>query len=206
MNNHLPVVAILLDHHASVDLANACGNTPLHLASYGGHTDVMRHLLAAGASRDIADANWNAPLELAEMCDQTAAMELLTEWPKNLTPIMNAVAMRNGVQLQGLLQSGEDPHVTVQHKQLPLNALTLATMEETAACWAAPVCAQTLKLIQSSLQWTPEGHYLFPPSFRRGVKHLLGAKVALDTDDDREFPEPIWMMIISFLPRDWDFN
>jgi hypothetical protein len=165
----------------------------------------MRHLLAAGASRDIA-ARGNAALQWAEGYNQTAAMELLKEWPKNLTPIMNAVAMRNDVQLQGLLQSGEDPHVTVQHKQLPLNALTLATMDKNAACWAAPVCAQTLNLIQSSLQWTPEAHHLFPPSFRRGVKHVLGAKVAFDTDDDREFPEPIWMMIISFLPRDWDFN
>ena len=79
-------------------------------------------------------------------------------------------------------------------------------MEEDAACWAAPVCAHTLNLIQSSLQWTPEGHYLFPPSFRRGVKHVLGVKIALDTDDARGFPQPIWMMIISFLPRDWDFN
>jgi len=200
------MVVILLDHHASVDLGAVEGVTPLHLASYGGDTDVMRHLLAAGASRDIADANGATPLQWAEMNNQTAAVELLTEWPKNLTPIMNAVAMRNDVQLQGLLQSGEDPHVTVQHKQLPLNALTLATMEETAACWAAPVCAQTLNLIQSSLQWTPDAHHLFPPSFRRGVKHVLGAKVALDTDDDRGFPEPIWMMIISFLPRDWDFN
>ena len=140
------------------------------------------------------------------MSFQTAAIELLKEWPKNLTSVMNAVVMRNDVQLQELLNSGEDPHVTVQHKGGTLDALILATIEEDAACWAAPVCAQTLNLIQSSLQWTPEAHHLFPPSFRRGVRHLLGAKVALDTDDDRGFPEPIWMMIISFLPRDWDFN
>ena len=56
------------------------------------------------------------------------------------------------------------------------------------------------------MKWAPELHHLFPPSFQHGVKHLFGVKVALDADDDRGFPEPIWMMIISFLLRDWDFN
>ena len=98
MENHLPVVVILLDHHASVDLTDDTGEwIPLHCASYGGHTDVMRHLLAAGASRDIANDDGRTPLQCAEMCDHTAVAELLKEWPKNLTPIMNAVAMRNDV-------------------------------------------------------------------------------------------------------------
>merc|ERR1740117_880921 len=162
----------------------------------------MKHLLAAGASKDLADAWGNTPFDLAEMCDHTAAVELLNEWPAQLTLIMKAVVMRNDAKLKRLLHSGEDPHVTVQHQQQTLNALVLATMDENTTCWAAPVCAETLNLIQRSMQWTPEAHQLFPPCFRRGVKHVLGVKVALDAAD-RGFPQPIWMMIISFLPRDW---
>ena len=188
-----------------VDQVSAGGDTPLHCASMRGHTEVMRHLLAAGASRAIADPDGETSLDIADRCNRTAAAELLNEWPENLTLIMNAVLMRNDAELQRLLHSGEDPTVTVQHKQQTLNALVLATMDENTTCWAAPVCTETLNLIQRSLQWTPEAHQLFPPCFRRGVKHVLGVKVALDAAD-RGFPQPIWMMIISFLPRDWDFN
>merc|ERR1712166_696345 len=108
------------------------------------------------------------------MNKHTAAVELLTEWPAELTLIMKAVVMRNHVKLQRLLHSGGNPHVTVQHQQHTLDALVLATIYTNTACWAAPVCAETLNLIQRSLQWTPEAHQLFPPSFRRGVKHVLG--------------------------------
>ena len=90
VNRNPAVVVILLDHGASIDKANARGYTSLHLASSEeGHIDVMRHLLAAGASRDIAAACKRTPLDFAEMCNQTAKVKLLTEWPKNLTPIMN---------------------------------------------------------------------------------------------------------------------
>merc|ERR1712086_158756 len=81
--NHPAVVAILLAHDASVDFVNAYGYTSLHYSSRGGHTEVMRHLLAAGASRDI-DPDGGTPLDYAEMDSQTAAVELLTEWPENL--------------------------------------------------------------------------------------------------------------------------
>jgi len=37
------------------------------------------------------------------------------------------------------------------------------------------------------------------------VRHGLGLKVALDAVD-RGFSEPIWMMIISFLPLYWGFK
>jgi len=232
-NNHPAVVAVLLNHDASVDGPlnyQGYGRTPLQYASEEGHTEVMRHLLAGGASRDIAASRHEGtPLELAAGSGHAAAAELLNQWPAELTSIMNAVVMRNDAELQRLLHSGGNPHVTVQYQQQPLHALTIATMgidhenphvtvqhqqqtltalvlatiDENTTCWAAPVCTETLNLIQSSLRWTPEAHQLFPPCFRRGVKHVLGVKVALDAAD-RGFPQPIWMLIISFLPRDWE--
>ena len=70
VENRPAVVAILRDQsddHASVDLRDGGGFTPLHFAAIEGNTDVMRHLLAAGTSRDIADDCGGTPLDYAEI-------------------------------------------------------------------------------------------------------------------------------------------
>ena len=99
LNNDPAVVVILLDHHASVDLADADGCTPLHNASLRGNIEVMRHLLAAGASRDVADALGYTALEFAG--NKTAAVELLNEWTENQAVEEVNIQTHAGSQVMG---------------------------------------------------------------------------------------------------------
>jgi len=210
--NHVEVVAVLLDGGASVD----GGYTPLFAASAKNSIGAMKQLLAAGASRDIAVRGYTmepntryhgglTPLQVAKHFNHTAAVELLEAWPL-ISPhlLMVATITGNSAAVRELLHSGEDPVFTVQHQQHTLSALVLARNEATCS-WAAPVCTDTLHLIERSLQWSPydlKAHYLFPPAFRRGVRHVLGLMVALERAGCG-LPQHIRMLIIASLPRDW---
>merc|ERR1712166_1588786 len=198
--NHVEVVAVLLDGGASVD----GGYTPLFAGSAKNSIGTMKQLLAAGASRDIVVRGYT-PLKVATHFNHTAAVELLEAWPLiSPHPLMVATVSRNSAAVRELLHSGEDPAFTVQHQQHTLSALVLAR-NETTCSWAAPVCTNTLRLIERSLQWSPydlEAHYLFPAAFRRGVRHVLGLMLALERAGCG-LPQHIWMLIIASLPRDW---
>ena len=204
MKNNIEVVTVLVDAGASVDLAADDGRTPLYLASYNNSIEVMKQLLAAGATRDIALKGYT-PLKVAKHFKHTAAVDLLEAWPLlSQHLLMVATVTGNSAAVRELLHSGEDPSFTMQYQQHTLSALVLAR-NETSCSWAAPVCTDTLHLIERSLHLSPydlEAHYLFPPAFRRGVRHILGLMVALERAG-RGLPQHIWMLIISFLPRDW---
>ena len=112
--------------------------------------------------------------------------------------------MHNSVAVRELPHPGEDPAFTVQYQQHTLSAIVLARNEATRS-WPTPVCTDTLRLVERSLQWSPydlEAHYLSPPAFRRGVRHVLGVMLALE-QGGRGLPQHIWMLIIAALPRDW---
>merc|ERR1711865_118796 len=144
---------------------------------------------------------------IAKHYKHTAAVELLEVWPQ-LTRLMVAAIMRQEGIMRELLHSGEDPTVTVQYQQQTLSALTLATSNESTCSWAAPVCTDTLHLIERSFQWSPydlDAHQLFPPVFRRGVRHILGLMMALE-QVGRGLPQHIWMLIIAALPRNWGMS
>ena len=164
----------------------------------------MKQLLAAGASRDVYIEGFT-PLAIACLYNHTAAVELLEAWPLlSQHLLMVATVTRNSAAVRQLLHSGEEPAVTMQYQQRTLSALVLARNEVTCS-WAAPVCTDTLRLIERSLQWSPydlKAHYLFPPAFRRGVRHVLGVMVAL-ARCGRGLPQPMWMLIVASLPRDW---
>ncbi|CAH1182734.1 unnamed protein product [Phyllotreta striolata] len=58
----LPMVSLLLEFGADVELANSQGCTALSLSSAKGHCDVVRQLIAAGASPGHADTGGHCPL------------------------------------------------------------------------------------------------------------------------------------------------
>ncbi|CAH1104284.1 unnamed protein product [Psylliodes chrysocephalus] len=58
----LPMVSLLLEFGADVELANSQGCTALSLSSARGHCDVVRQLIAAGASPGHADTGGYCPL------------------------------------------------------------------------------------------------------------------------------------------------
>ncbi|KAF7285187.1 hypothetical protein GWI33_011724 [Rhynchophorus ferrugineus] len=59
---NVPMVSLLLEFGADVELTNSQGQTALSLASSKGHCDVVRQLIAAGASPGHADAVGYCPL------------------------------------------------------------------------------------------------------------------------------------------------
>ena len=81
------MVAILLDHHASVGLGDGGGSTPLHFAAIEDNTYVIRHLLALQlVHRETllmsVETLLHTPLDYAEIHNHTAAIELLNELPE----------------------------------------------------------------------------------------------------------------------------
>ena len=56
---------ILLDSGASATLANALGESPLHVASWDGHADTVSMLVAAGAPVNKPGTEGETPLLLA---------------------------------------------------------------------------------------------------------------------------------------------
>ena len=118
--NNPDVVALLLAGGASamINLAEKVGGlAPLYVVSEKNNIAVTKQLLAAGTvtSRD-ATVTGHTPLEVTKHFKQTAAVELLEAWPLlSQYPLMVAAVMRQDVEVRKLLQSGEDPIMTVQH-------------------------------------------------------------------------------------------
>ena len=56
---------MLLDNGASATLANALGESPLHVASWDGHADTVSMLVAAGAPVNKPGPEGETPLLLA---------------------------------------------------------------------------------------------------------------------------------------------
>ena len=56
---------ILLDNGASATMANALGESPLHVASWDGHADAVSLLVAAGAPVNKPGPEGETPLLLA---------------------------------------------------------------------------------------------------------------------------------------------
>ena len=69
----------ILSGSAVVDIqcTNRNGSTPLHFASYGGHTEAVQVLLSNGADPNIKDNSGNTPLDWAIDADEDAAADIL---------------------------------------------------------------------------------------------------------------------------------
>ena len=121
------LVRLLLDHdrshgHRLLDMRNAEGQTPLHLAVINGHVEVMRLLLAEGADPSVQDANGRTILhEMARSRELATVKELLQiEAVRSLLNVLNTqghtplhLAVINGhvKVMRLLLAEGADPTV-----------------------------------------------------------------------------------------------
>ena len=118
---------------------------------------------------------------------------------------MRAVLSQSPREMKLLLHEGADPTRTVQLPSGIQTAHSLA-INDPPRTWfrtlGGTICSDTVGLIESSFTWSVESHYLFPPGFRRGVRHVCGLKVALDRAD-HQLSNQVWMIIIAYLSRDW---
>ena len=199
-NGHSAVVELLLAAKAPVDHTSNLGHTSLMCASLGGHSAVVELLLAATAKVDRTDKDGKTARMYATEKGHSELAEAL-ESRSQLTPLMLAVVLQNPQEIKALLHEGADPTCTVQLPSDIQSAYSLAT-NDPPRTWFSTTCSDTVDLIESSLTWSVESHYLFPPGFRCGVKHVCGLAVALDRAD-LQLSNPVWMVIISHLPRDW---
>ena len=74
---NLAGTSLLLAHGAAIDARNSAGRTPLALAAYKGHEEVVRLLLSRGAAVDSRDDKGRTALHWAAQYGQAAIMKLL---------------------------------------------------------------------------------------------------------------------------------
>ena len=199
-NGRSALMELLLTAKANVDQADKLGRTALTLASMRGHSEPVELLLTAKANADQTDNVGQTALDWARKEGNIELANLLDFWSQ-LTPLMVAVVLQSPQEIKALLHEGADPTCTVQLPSGTQTAHSLA-MNDPPRTWFSTTCSDTAELIESSLTWSVESHYLFPPGFRRGVRNVCGLKVALDRAE-HQLSNPVWMIIIAYLPRNW---
>ena len=120
---------------------------------------------------------------------------------KPWTPLMHAAVDRRAADVERLLRQGADPTVSVIHEGRTDTAIILASAKQ----GERDVCQVTVELLMGSMVWSPESHNLFPPAFRRRVRHVLGLMFALNAqrhaDGKAHMRAELWCMIIAWIPR-----
>ncbi|KAM3174258.1 hypothetical protein ACTXT7_010901 [Hymenolepis weldensis] len=74
---HLPVVRLLLDHHASIDAKTNRGNTALHIASLAGRFEIIKLLVERKADINARSQNGFTPLYMAAQENHLNIVEYL---------------------------------------------------------------------------------------------------------------------------------
>lgn len=69
----------VIDQGAPVDMQDAAGNTPIMLAAYHGHAELVRGLAARGADVDLANDRRQTPLAGAAFKGDTAVLQALLD-------------------------------------------------------------------------------------------------------------------------------
>ncbi|MFK8115513.1 MAG: ankyrin repeat domain-containing protein [Rubripirellula sp.] len=114
---HLPVVKLLLQNKATVDLLGQNDLTPLHLAAYNGHTDVVALLIKSGAKVDPRDREGKTPLlhactgpfeKSVKLLVESGADINVKESTESFTPLMTAAGLGEIEVVKVLLRNDAD--------------------------------------------------------------------------------------------------
>lgn len=84
-NGHLPVMALLLDHHAYIDATSPNGTTPLMMAARYGSFATTKFLLEAGADPSLKNDLGLSAVDFARAVDRSDVIELIAGYFK--TPV-----------------------------------------------------------------------------------------------------------------------
>lgn len=135
----VPMVSLLLEFGADVELTNNQGSTPLSLAAAKGHCDIVRHLIAAGASPGHVDATSFCPLVHAARNGHLNVVGYLLacDW---LTRNEEEVGLAEAAQ-QALVGAASQGHVEIVEYLLDMSEVNVDTVDgvmgETALTAAA---------------------------------------------------------------------
>lgn len=130
------VLSVIIAKGADVNTPDSCGFTPLYIAAYKGHTEVVRMLLEAQVNVD--DGNIT-PLVAAAENGHSDVVKLLLD---------------HGADLNIVIQPDQltvyDIAATAEIQELILKAIEARNQDLCAVCWEVPV--------NSSCRFVPCGH------------------------------------------------
>lgn len=111
-----PMVKLLIERGANVDLMNATGHTPLMIASGGGRSAIARLLLDAGADVNRMNRNRETALTYAVVWGQLRTVKLLLAYGADVeerqggwSPLMYAANSEHPKIVEVLFEYGADP-------------------------------------------------------------------------------------------------
>ena len=124
-----------------------------------------------------------------------------------LTPLMLATVDRLPNVVKELLRHGADPTLGRVYQSSTLTPLLVAENLPQPFSWSMEVCPEIVRLLKRAMRRSPRSHQLFPPRFRRGVRHVYGLKLHLEQSLALPMlPAEVWQMIVAELPRSWGLN
>jgi ankyrin repeat protein len=136
---HFRVANLLHRHGADVFVQGSGGDTPLHVASSGGHVDIMRWLIDHGANADTRNETRWSPLHYAALLMHVEAVQLLLDHNADInlrdgdggTPLFEALYDRRSLDrmvvdadidlVRLLLKRGADPNISDYRHSTPLH-------------------------------------------------------------------------------------
>ena len=85
-NGHVPVIRLLLDHHAYIDAESPNGTTPLMMAAHYGSPEAVKLLLEAGADSALKNKLGLTALDFAQRANRSDAAGLIAAFVRGKQP------------------------------------------------------------------------------------------------------------------------
>jgi len=188
------------------------GDTPAHWAAHYKHLEVIQYLHeVVPDTLSATDNNGETPAEFVlyrlqgphiVRVGHKAPQDVVDYLNKPWTPLMHAVVDKRPKDVKRILCQGVDPNESVvTHEGHTETIFSLASAQGDG---------DMMEVIERTLPpWSPETHPLyFTADFRRGVRHVLGLRLALNVMRQRDghhhmLPAGVWLHVVMHLPRCW---
>lgn len=85
-NSHIPVIQLLLDHHAYIDAASPNGSTPLMMAAMYGNASAVKLLLESGADPSLKNDLGLTAIDFAQRVKKTDSAEIIAAFVRAQRP------------------------------------------------------------------------------------------------------------------------
>jgi uncharacterized protein len=85
-HGHVPVIQLLLDHHAYIDAASPNGSTPLMMAAMYGNASSVKLLLESGADPSLKNDLGLTAIDFAQRVKKTESVEIIAAFVRAQRP------------------------------------------------------------------------------------------------------------------------